>query len=252
MLSLYTKIPMPWIEWNRENTKYVLTLLPLSGFLTGALEAVWFTVSLLAGFHAPLYAAVACGLPLLLHGGIHLDGLADTADAGASYASAEKRRAILADPHLGAFGAAAIVLYELLTFGVLCEIFVLVNPQDMRSFLSLLMAAYVLPMMLTQLAAAVIPPAVPEGMLYSLTSVSDRRLNVVTAAAVAVLCFIVIVTARGISVVVFAAAAAAVFLYFRNLARKRFGGISGDLCGWLIKVSEVVMLAALLVSLKWF
>lgn len=252
MLSLYTKIPMPLVEWNPENTKYVLTLLPLSGFLTGALEAVWFTVSLLAGFHAPLYAAVACGLPLVLHGGIHLDGLADTVDAGASYASVEKRREILADPHLGAFGAAAIVFYELITFGVFCEVFVLVNPQETRSFLALLMAAYVLPMMLTQLAAAVIPPVVPEGMLYSLTSVSDRRLNVVTAAAIAIFCTVVIVVIRGISMTVFAAAALFVFLYFRNLALKRFGGISGDLCGWLIKISEAVMLAAVLVSLKWF
>ena len=251
MMSLYTRIPMPEMEWNPGNTKYVLTLLPVSGLLSGAAEAVWFSVSLIIGIHAPLYAAIACGLPVIVHGGIHLDGLADTADARASCTSKEKRRSILADPHTGAFGAAAIVFYEMVTFGLFCEIFTLAEHQKKASILLLLLFSYIIPRALVQSATVLLPPSVPGGMLYSLTSAADRRLNLITSVGIIALCSVLIGVSSGYAVVVFVTLAILVILYFRNMALKQFGGISGDLCGWLIKITETVMLASLWVTLEW-
>ena len=251
MMSLYTRIPMPEIEWNSNNTKYVLTLLPVSGLFSGAAEVIWLILSLIIEIHAPLYAAIACGIPVLIHGGIHLDGLADTADALASCSSKEKRRAILADPHTGAFGAAAIVFYEMITFGIFCEIYTLIDMQQMASVHLLLLFSYILPRVLVQIATASIPPSVPEGMLYSLTSTADSRLNFVTSVGIFLLCAVLIGVFAGYAVAVFTISAFLLFVYFRNMALMKFGGISGDLCGWLIKITETAMLASLWIMLKW-
>ena len=35
--SMYSKIPMPRIEWNKENMKYTMCFFPLIGVVTGAL-----------------------------------------------------------------------------------------------------------------------------------------------------------------------------------------------------------------------
>ena len=40
-------------------------------------------------------------------------------------------------------------------------------------------------------------------------------------------------------------AAALVFLYYRRLCVKDFGGLSGDLAGWFLQTAELWMLAAL-------
>ena len=46
---------------------------------------------------------------IVLTGGLHLDGWADTGDAFFSYRDREKRLEILEDPRLGAFGTMALV-----------------------------------------------------------------------------------------------------------------------------------------------
>ena len=252
MISLYTRIPVPLIEWNGENTKYVLTVLPFSGLLIGAAEAVWLALCLAVGLHAPLYAAVACVIPLLVNGGIHLDGLADTVDACSSYASPVRKREILHDPHIGAFGSAGIVLHELMTFGVFCEIYVRKGENHNVRILVLLLLAFIVPRVLVQVAVSLIPPAVPDGMLFTLTSVADKRLNLATALGVLMLCTAVVFIMQGWAVFAYVAALILLFLYFRRMVLRQFGGISGDLCGWLIKVSETVLLVCVLFTLdKW-
>ena len=253
MMSLYTRIPLPLIEWNAKNTKYVLTVLPLSGVLIGAAEAVWLAAGRMAGIHAPLYAAVSCGLPLLINGGIHLDGLADTIDARASYASPERRREILHDPRTGAFGAAGIVLYELLTFGVYCELYECPETVDRTAgaLPVLMILVFAVPRMLVQIAVCVIPPSAPEGMLYTMSSVSSRPLNLITASGLLLLCMTVAVLQQGWAAVLYVGVAVLLMLYFRCFSIRQFEGLSGDLCGWLLKVSETVLLAAVFVTLRY-
>ena len=43
--SMYSKIPMPHIEWNKENMKNVLCFFPWVGAVAGVLVWLWFRVS---------------------------------------------------------------------------------------------------------------------------------------------------------------------------------------------------------------
>ena len=83
--SMYSAIPMPQIEWNEKNMKYMLAFLPLVGVVQAALLLGWTALSGCLAVNGVLFAAVAALIPLLVTGGIHMDGLCDTADALASH-----------------------------------------------------------------------------------------------------------------------------------------------------------------------
>ncbi|MBQ6212893.1 MAG: adenosylcobinamide-GDP ribazoletransferase, partial [Ruminococcus sp.] len=65
----------------------------------GGLLIVWRIVCDCLGIGQLLFAAGAVFLPVLVTGGIHMDGFCDVNDARASYADKEKRLEIMSDPH---------------------------------------------------------------------------------------------------------------------------------------------------------
>lgn len=64
--SMYSKIPMPHIEWNKENMKNVLCFFPWVGAVAGVLVWLWFRVSDQLGFGVMLRASVAVLSPVLV------------------------------------------------------------------------------------------------------------------------------------------------------------------------------------------
>jgi len=70
-----------------------------------------------------LYAVVLTLIPVVITGGIHLDGLLDTADALSSYQPRERRLEILKDSHAGAFAIIVCCMYFLAYFGFASEPF---------------------------------------------------------------------------------------------------------------------------------
>ncbi|MGI6205431.1 MAG: adenosylcobinamide-GDP ribazoletransferase [Anaerovoracaceae bacterium] len=247
MLSLYTKIPMPFIEWDGENRKNVLTVLPLAGFVTGAFEILWLLFCAFFKTGALIYAAGACVTAAAVTGGIHIDGLSDTADAKASHASPERKQQILADPHTGAFGALAVVLFEIVCFALYAAIFDRGNAYWFIHLPLVLICIFTASRALIQLGIAFLPSARNEGMLYTFSSVSDKRLLIINAVIVLAVCQGFLIFVFGPESLVFAVFGALLLAYFCRMAVRGFGGISGDLCGWMIEMSVLVFLAAAVV-----
>lgn len=115
----------------------LLTVLPLPGGppdadVPAGRATVWFPVvgALVGGLlwlvlQSPVPAAVAAAATLLVWaavgGALHEDALADTADALFVPGDRARRRQVLADPRVGAFGATALVTVLLLRFALLLE-----------------------------------------------------------------------------------------------------------------------------------
>ena len=75
--------------------KYALCFFPAVGvFCTGALW-LWYALCCTLGVSGVLFAAVAAALPLLITGGIHMDGFMDTVDALSSHQSKERKLEIM-------------------------------------------------------------------------------------------------------------------------------------------------------------
>lgn len=245
ILSVYTRIPMPMAYWNSSNLKYAFCLLPVAGLVTGAAQAAWTALVCATELSPVLGAAIACTVPLLVTGGIHMDGFSDTMDALSSHAECQKKLEIMDDPHMGAFGVMWMIVYMLLCSASYYEI--LSNAAQSTSLTAMLILLLVIPVIsrsVTAFAISHIEPSKKKGMLYTFTSASDMKAVAaaslaVTAAALAVLAYVSAIFAAICTCIVIL-----LFLYFKRMTLKEFGGISGDLCGWLIQISELLMLIA--------
>ncbi len=85
--SMFSALPMPEKNWNEKNMRYAMCAFPLIGAVIGLAMRGWAAAA--GGLHFPelVRGAGFCLIPLIVTGGIHMDGFADTWDALASHAS---------------------------------------------------------------------------------------------------------------------------------------------------------------------
>ncbi|TSA20683.1 MAG: adenosylcobinamide-GDP ribazoletransferase [Betaproteobacteria bacterium] len=116
-----TRLPMPRVAgFTPLRQARAAGWFPVVGLVVGALVAV----PLLLVPDPRLAALLALVVWVGVTGGLHLDGLADLADAlGATHSAAQGDRerflAVLADPHIGSFGVIAVLLQLLAKFVLL-------------------------------------------------------------------------------------------------------------------------------------
>ena len=112
-LGMFTSIPCPYRPWDEDARDWMLVMLPFVGLVVGALWVLFggLGARLLPGIAPALIAA----LPWLLTGFIHLDGYMDTCDAMLSWRPLEKRLEILKDSHTGAYAVVGLGLLMLLS-----------------------------------------------------------------------------------------------------------------------------------------
>lgn len=237
--AMYSRIPMPKMQLTEENTRYSLCFFPVVGAVIGAV--VWAAFRLmtdLAGFGMVFTGAVMAVLPVIITGGIHMDGFLDTSDAIHSWKDREERLRILKDPHVGAFAVISGIVYMLLLFAAWTEI--------RRETVGAVCIGYVLSRTLSGLSVVTFPKAAPEGMVHSAAKQAPGSVRFVLltemAAASAALALL-----YGTAGAVILALALAVFVYYHGMSRRRFGGITGDLAGYFLCLCELaVVMAAVL------
>lgn len=108
-LQFLTRIPLPFtVTWDAGTLRWALRAYSLVGAIIGTLLAV--TILLLSP-RIPIWmlALLIVSLWVLLTGGLHLDGWADTADAVGSRAPLDKQWEIMKDPHIGTFGTISVL-----------------------------------------------------------------------------------------------------------------------------------------------
>ena len=239
--SMFSALPAPQVPWEREKIRYMLVALPLVGLVIGGAEWLWFLLRNWLSFGTVLHGVGMTLIPLLLTGGIHLDGFMDTVDALKSHATPEKKRAILKDPHAGAFAVIGLGAYLLAYFGLCAEL------PLFRKTVLLLGLIHVMSRSLSALSGTVLPVGPGKGTLNLFHQAADKKV------AVMAVCWVVLSAAAMVTVwplvgLVMALGAAATWLLVRRMAMKQFGGMSGDIAGFQLQVSELVMLILLVVT----
>ena len=235
-LSTYSVVPVPQFEWNEKNMKYAICFFPAVGILCGAALHGWYAFSQWAGVSAVLFAVVAACLPLLLTGGIHMDGFMDTVDALASHQSRERKLEILKDPHIGAFAPIYLCIYVLLNFGLLHEI-------CQQGNVIVLLPVYVLSRALSALCAVNLPNARETGMLCAYTRDPDRKKATIAMAILTFLCCAGLIALSWIPGCVAVTASILAVLFYRSMAMKQFGGVTGDTSGFFLQICEIAAMA---------
>ena len=202
--------------------------------LGGALGVLWWGADQI--WPAPVAVAVVVAADLALTGMLHLDGLVDSADGLLPHLDEDRRLAVMAEPAVGAFGLGVGVAVVLLRWVALAAI-------DVRP--ATLIAVWITGRAVMTVALLTVAPARPEGMASSVaggsTAIGLGSATVATGIAAGLLA-----TAPG-SVVPLAGAlvGAAVVL----IARRRIGGVTGDVLGAAGILTETG--ALLLAAARW-
>jgi len=170
--SMYSKVPMPRVDWSEKNMKYAFCFFPLVGAVLGAI--VYGIATLLFHIHVSslCFAALMTILPIFYTGGIHVDGLLDTLDALHSYGDRDKKLEILKDPHTGAFAIIGAICYFVLSLGVWSEV-------SMKG-LPLIAIGYVLTRAFSGLSVVTFPLAKNTGLAATFSDMSHKRCVKVT------------------------------------------------------------------------
>jgi adenosylcobinamide-GDP ribazoletransferase len=230
-LAFLTRIPVGrWIRLDGADVARAGPAFPLVGAGIGAVVG-GIAAALVGPLSAPLAVGLALSAGALLTGALHLDALADTADAlGAP--SRERALEIMRDSAVGAYGAVAIVLDLLVKAAALAAL------AEGGHALSFAVAAGALSRSIPVGLAAALPYARPgEGLAASLTRAALGR--ALAAAVVALVIAFVVAGVDGLLVTICAAALAVLL----GLAFKRWlGGVTGDTLGAAVEIAETTML----------
>jgi len=202
---------------------------PAVGLLIGL--ALLIMQWLLHGATPAIQAALLLSFWVLLTGGLHLDGLADSADAWAGgFGDRERTLRIMKDPRSGPIAIVALVLVLLLKFAALqsCPpLALLLAPWLARSLLPLLFltTAYVR----------------AGGLGASLAEHLPRRALVLCLAIQAILLLCLAAWTGALALL----GALLLFAVLRHLMCQRLGGTTGDTAGALVELTEALILILL-------
>jgi adenosylcobinamide-GDP ribazoletransferase len=230
-LRTLTLLPVPGRE--AESVAAALYWFPLVGLLLGLLEygAGWGVGRLASGTWALGMATAALVAGAFLTRGLHLDGLADWADAQAVLEGKEKALEVMKDPRIGALGAVALVCVLLAKWAALARL------AEAGQLLWIVPACIISRAMQVGLAAS-LPYARPEGgTVGALVQAAGFRHWL----AVMGVSLLLLVPFGGLAWAALFGAGVLTHL-FGESCRQRHGGVTGDLLGACSELTELLVL----------
>jgi adenosylcobinamide-GDP ribazoletransferase len=185
---------------------------------------------------APAVAALALALWAWSTGGLHLDGLADTADAWVGgMGSRERTLEIMKDPVSGPAGVSTLVLALILKYACI---------QSLLAAGEIALLVWVPMLARAQLPLLLIstPYARPQGMAGDPARSAPRRACGLAIGLAGGAAMLGLGWWSGLAAV---AAAGGLFWLMRRSLMRRLGGFTGDTAGALVELTEALLLLVL-------
>ena len=232
---MYSRIPMPQVEWKEENRRFALCFFPLIGAVIGGLLLLWFWVCDALKIGELLFSAAAVAVPVAVTGGIHVDGFCDVHDAKASLGSREKLFEVMSDSRIGAFAAINLVIYFIVQLGLFSQI---------KSFDIMLITAlgFVMSRAWSGLAAVTFKCAKKDGTLQSFTKPAHRNITLAAEIFYLIAAAVLMVTVNPLGGISATLGGVLSMMYYRRFSYEKFGGITGDLEGYFLQICELCIM----------
>jgi adenosylcobinamide-GDP ribazoletransferase len=222
--SWLTVLPVHARHVDRGVARWAIAFAPVVGVVLGGAAAgllVLLDKGLLGGVLVVAFLALATR-------GMHLDGLADTADGLGSYQGPERALAIMRDGPVGPFGVVAIVL----VLGA--------QAAAIRDWQALVLAVVTGRVAFTICCHTAVSPARPEGLGALVAGTQPTAVPVLWVVALAA----VAVTQGWRGPVAIVVATGLVVVLVRHTG-KRFGGVTGDVLGAASELATTAVLVTL-------
>jgi adenosylcobinamide-GDP ribazoletransferase len=241
-IRFFTRIPVPGGErYDEDDFVRGIIYAPLAGLVTAAFTGPLCYLLVTAG-HPALAAAAAVSAGIIITGGLHLDGLADTADGFWSGRPREQILAIMKDPRIGTFGVCALIMTVALKGALLVSL-----PPEI--IIPGVAASLVLSRMSIVWVAGISRyPDTTPGMAHTLvTATGPRQVAAATILTAIILAALWAVTPRWTPLVPPLILAASIIgaLAFARYSTARIGGVTGDTLGAAAELTELAVLAVI-------
>ncbi|MGB6407281.1 MAG: adenosylcobinamide-GDP ribazoletransferase [Planococcus donghaensis] len=241
-LQFFSVIPVKkQLPMEKEYITTMYAMLPLLGLLFGSVLAstVWLLrdatdiSSLLLGFIVVL-------IGMVLTGGLHMDGLADTGDAYFSYQDRAKRLAIMGDPRIGAFGTMVLVM------AIVGKIILVAEIINEISFLCILLIPVFSRIGLLALFSTT-KPAKSDGVAaFFQQRTNHKKLRLLAIIATIVSSALLIASMGNVNALLIVVIVVLVSGLYRIWCLRNFGGVTGDLLGAYVEGVEILVWMSLL------
>lgn len=232
-VAFLTRIPVGRVVLGADDVAKGAVLFPLVGAGIGALVGLT-VVGLDGELTLLLAAALAVTVEAVLTGAIHLDALADTAD-GLGASDRDRALEIMRDPAIGSFGALALALDVLVKVSALAAV-----AADSRAILAVV-AAFALGRAAPLALALALPYARPGSGTGLVLTERAARASLAVGLILAVGIAVAALGLRGLAVV---AGAGLACLVVGIVARRRLGGVTGDVLGASAELATTFALVA--------
>ena len=248
MIQFMTRYPIPvQVEFTAARFVDGMRWMPLVGLLV-ALPAAGAFLLADAWLGRDLAAIAAVVSLILVTGGLHLDGIADTADGLFSYRSRERMLAIMRDSTLGTNGVTAVVL------AILVKYLLLANIPGTPAVLAVLTAPVLGRMALTWHAASARYAREERGIGDFVNQTGMHQAAIATLASLAIVGLTLALAGIPLGSVALVAVALhvpaiALAVLFAIHCTRRLGGITGDTIGATIELTET--LSCIVTLLVW-
>ena len=236
--GMFCVIPLPFKTWDNSCMDLILPCFPLVGLFIGT---IWWSIARLLVYsqiHIMLTAAILTVFPFFLSGFLHLDGYMDTNDAILSRRPLEDKLRILKDPHTGAFSVITLVILFTIQFSV---VYALIDGK--KGLISLIFIS-----LISRCCASVSILSLKAMTQSSYVNMFKQSTNISHRGFVIAITILIFLTAffftgfRGLVVVVCVVVG---FTAAMAYSYREFKGISGDLTGYSLVISELCGLSAL-------
>jgi adenosylcobinamide-GDP ribazoletransferase len=254
-IMFFTRIPMPArLRWSDSLMQRAATWYSTVGLIVGAVAAgtVWASLEL---FESPLAAAVVSTIAtLLLTGAFHEDGLADCCDAFFGAYDRDRVLEIMKDSRIGSFGAAGLIMVLLCKIAVLSQA---VSADPLENDWSRIGPLWLVPVIAHALSRAASASLLRvSGYVRANDAVGAKSKPMATrlpTTRLAICLFLgalpLILLADPIRWVVVLMTVVVSTALLTIWFHRRIGGYTGDCLGAVQQVTEVLILAALIVEL---
>ncbi|MCK9472858.1 adenosylcobinamide-GDP ribazoletransferase [Sulfurimonas sp.] len=230
-VSMLTTVPFFKVhDFYKGINGYAVMFYPLVGFLLGLI--LWGIFSLLNPLVASTHLGVIIfGVWILLTGALHLDGFSDTVDG--LYVAKERALQVMKDSHVGGMGMIISGTFLIAKASSLAhfELFYLLPLILMLSRLNAVLAIYFYPYI------------TPNGM----GALAKEELTKPQMLIAFFYSFLIVLAYNKLLLFV---SALLVLFVIKSIFVKRYGGFSGDIYGFSIEVTELILLNLLLFGLR--
>lgn len=233
-LQFLTRIPVNFRDVpTQKQTEESLLAYPIVGIFIGLILT---SILLLFQLYTPnidklLVSAIILSVWVLITGGLHLDGLADSADAiVGGFGDREKTLSIMKDPYCGPVGVVTLLLVLLLKFSA-------IHSLSNENYYLLLLAPFIARSSI--LWSYLNIPYIRKGGLGDIFTKRKSDIKIMMTLVICCLFILILTNWLGLFLLTFTLAS----LYgLRRLLLKRIKGMTGDTLGAQVEIIEMITL----------